>query len=125
MVGIGIYVRSAQALFLGGSIAIILSYLWVGSVAYTIAVTLEARNANLKVSIGEMTSVLPISGALFMLPSRTLSPAIVLHSDAKLINRVLLVDGHSGLGVIFVDVCLFFSCVMIAPNEAVTMLEIT
>jgi len=38
VIGIGIYVRSAQALFLGGPIAMILGYIWVGSVAYAVIV---------------------------------------------------------------------------------------
>src|SRR5579871_6646616 len=38
VIGIGLYQRSAQALFLGGPIAMILGYLWVGSVAYAVIV---------------------------------------------------------------------------------------
>jgi len=39
--GIGIFLKSAQSLFLGGPVAMILAYLWVGSVAY--AVTVDPR----------------------------------------------------------------------------------
>lgn len=37
-VGIGIYLKSAQALFLGGPVAMNIAYLFVGSVAYAVAV---------------------------------------------------------------------------------------
>jgi amino acid permease len=40
-IGIGIFLRSAQALFLGGPIAMILAYILIGSVAYAITVNLS------------------------------------------------------------------------------------
>ena len=42
-IGIGIFLKSAQALFLGGPVAMILAYLLVGSVAYTITVSLTSE----------------------------------------------------------------------------------
>jgi amino acid permease len=36
--GIGIYLKAAQALFVGGPVAVVLAYLWVGTVAYTMTV---------------------------------------------------------------------------------------
>lgn len=38
VMGIGIFLRSADALFLGGPIAMILAYICVGSVAYAVTV---------------------------------------------------------------------------------------
>jgi amino acid permease len=36
--GIGIFLKAAQALFIGGPIAMVLAYLWVGTVAYSLTV---------------------------------------------------------------------------------------
>ena len=39
--GIGIYLKAAQALFVGGPVAMVLAYLWVGTVAYSMTVNSE------------------------------------------------------------------------------------
>ena len=73
-----------------------------------------------------MTSVLPIPGALFVLPGRILSPAIVCppHWNKNSCAGVclwlgILVQVHS-----LINRRLFLSCVTIVPNEIVAMQEI-
>lgn len=86
----------------------ILAFIWVGSVALAVAVTPHTLKTNLEFSIGEMTSILPIPGALFMLPARILSPAIVIPRSPALIIRDLHAGGHFGLGVLLHFIALIF-----------------
>ena len=60
-----------------------------------------------------MSSVLPVPGALFMLPSRILSPAIV-HTplESELTDRVLRLVGRFGSGTI---ICLIQNSSLVAP----------
>jgi len=66
-------------LFLGGPAALVLAYLLMGTVVYAVLVISNAiaTASNSKITLGEMVSFLPISGAIFTLANRTLSPSLV------------------------------------------------
>lgn len=67
MIGTGLLYQSGQYLALAGPISLFLSYLLMGTVVYAIQITL-----------GEMISLLPLRGGVFMLPYRFIARGVVV-----------------------------------------------
>ena len=98
--GIGIYLKAAHALFVGGPVAMVLAYLWVGTVAYSMTV-----NPDMLRLIKGLYWRNDICSSNSWSPFRHTEPNVVTcyrnlnFSAIKLNDRGLRADGPSGSGI--------------------------
>jgi amino acid permease len=77
MVGTGLLYQSGEMLSVAGPVSLCLAYVLMGSVTYALQVPSPIDPQLMQITLGEMISLLPIRGAIFMLPYRFLARAVV------------------------------------------------
>jgi amino acid permease len=77
--GTGVFYDSGNYLYWGGPVSLLLSYLIMWSVLFSVMVRSQLRcDANgVKMSLREIITSFPIPGAVFSMANRVLCPAIV------------------------------------------------
>ena len=74
----GLFVNSSGGLYYSGPVSLALGYLLMGTVSYAVLVEpFIPGTADVKITLGEMVSILPLPGSFISLANRCLSPAAV------------------------------------------------
>ena len=83
--GTGVFYDSGNYLYWGGPVSLLLSYLVMWSVLFSVMVHSQLRyDANsVKRSLREMITSFPIPGAVFSMANRVLCPAIVRANESS------------------------------------------